>query len=221
MARRMKTLLLSCLSIVLCIMVLVAGSFALFTDAARVENHLQAGKLDVTLERIALTTTKLNTNGYMDTVDEQTTADEPVDFSEGGGNVFGLSQNEVIVPCTVLQATMRISNNSDVAFGYWIEFVSRGDSVFCEQLKISVTPENGNTITKYLSDSVTLGSETETLAILAATGEAKTFVIKVEFENILDPTTDASGRDNNNAQNKEAWVDIIVHATQVTDDPNA
>ena len=218
MARRMKTLLLSCLSIVLCIMVLVAGSFALFTDTAYVNNHLQAGKLDVTLKRIALTTTKLDTNGYMVTKDEQTTANTPVDFSEDGGNVFGLKQDEVIVPCTVLQATMQISNHSDVAFGYWIEFKPTGDEIFRSQLKISVTPEGGNAITKYLSDGVTIGSDTNAVAILKATGEAKTFVVKVEFENIVQGT---DSHNNNLAQGKNCSIDVIVHATQVTEDPNA
>lgn len=218
MARRMKTLLLSCMSIVLCIMVLVAGSFALFTDTARVSNHLQAGKLDVTLQRVALTTTKLDTNGYMVTKNEQTTANDPVDFSQGGGNVFGLKQDEVIVPCTVLQATMQISNHSDVAFGYWIEFTVSGDENFRGQLKISVTPEGGNTITQYLSDGVTIGSETDAVAILAATGESKTFVVAVEFENIVQGT---DSHNNDQAQGKDCSVDVIVHATQVTDDPNA
>lgn len=218
MARRMKTLLLSCMSIVLCIMVLVAGSFALFTDTARVQNHLQAGRLDVTLKRIALTTTKLDANGYMLTKNEQTTADEPVDFSGGGGNVFGLSQDEVIAPCTVLQATMQISNDSDVAFGYWIEFTADGDENFRKQLKISVTPQGGNTITQYLSDGVTIGSETNAVAILAATGEAKTFVVKVEFENIVQG---ADSHNNNQAQGKDCSIDVIVHATQVTENPNA
>lgn len=220
MAKRMKTLLLSGLSIALCMLLMVLGTFALFTDTASVTNHLVAGKLDATLERIALKTTKLDDKGYLATVEEQTTDDEAVDFSDDNAkNVFGLDENEVIVPCTVLEATMKLSNASDVAFSYWIEIVVHEEANdLTRQLKVTVTPEGGEARSQYLSEGVTLGSDGTPIGVLAI-GTAKTFTVKVEFEDLETKPADQS--DNDDAQGLSTQLDMIVHATQVTSEQSA
>jgi predicted ribosomally synthesized peptide with SipW-like signal peptide len=95
---------------------IIGVSFALFTDTQTVTNHLRAGDLDITLNRIGLTKTVLNDQGYLDTVTLQTASDDPVPFSgDSRENVFGLLSGEKIVPGSKYQATMQIENNSDVA----------------------------------------------------------------------------------------------------------
>lgn len=211
MAKRIKTLLLSCLSLVLCAMLVVAGSFALFTDTAKVATHLKAGTLNASLDRIALTTTKLNADGYLATVNEQTVQDAAVPFTDNTTeNVFGLDADEVIVPCTVLEATMRISNDSDVAFTYWLEITADGSSELANQLKVTVTPQGGTATTQYLSQGLQIGSDTVAVGTVEC-GKSQTFTVKLEFENIAQPTTE---RDNDKAQGLNAGFDLVVHATQ-------
>ena len=49
---RKRTLLVSCAVILLCMTVIIGMTWALFTDTHTVKNHLKAGDLDITLERI-------------------------------------------------------------------------------------------------------------------------------------------------------------------------
>ncbi|MBQ8229836.1 MAG: hypothetical protein IJZ32_03980 [Clostridia bacterium] len=216
MKRRAKTLLLSCMTIVMSVMVLIAGSFALFSEDKNVRMHLIAGSLDAKLERTALVTTKLNEKGYLVTVEEQTAEDAAVPFTEETtANVFGLGANEKIVPCTVLSATMCLTNDGDVAFGYWLEIKAEEGyetSELAKQIKITVTPGNGEASkSQYVSDGLSIGSSDDMLGTIEV-GKAATFTVKIEFE---------SRSDNNAAQNAETIFDLIVHATQETDDPNS
>lgn len=216
MNRRAKTLLLSCMTIVMSVMVVIAGSLALFSEDKRMKTHLLAGSLNARLERVALVTTKLDEKGFMKTVEEQTTNDDPVPFTEKTmENVFGLQNDEVIVPCTVLTATLKLTNDGDVAFGFWLEIAAEQGyetSELAKQIKITVTPENGKASQpQYLSEGLSIGSTENALGIVAV-GEAETFTVKIEFENRTD---------NNAAQSAEAIFDLVVHATQETDDPNS
>jgi hypothetical protein len=197
------------------VLLLIAGIVALFSEDNKMQTHLIAGKLDAKLERVALVTTKLDDKGYLKEVTEQTTEDDPVPFTEKTTeNVFGLGKDEKIVPCTVLTATMKLSNDGDVAFGYWVEIaVQKGyeTSELAKQIKVTVKPENGVATEKYLSEGLTIGSTDDAIGIVELK-KATTFMVKIEFEDRTD---------NNVAQNAEAIFDLIVHATQVTDDPNS
>ena len=180
------------------------------------KNHLVAGVLDARLERTALTTTKLNAKGYLERVEAQTLNDQPVPFTEKTAeNVFGLEPDEKIVPCTVLNATLKLSNDGDVAFGYWIELVvAEGyeNSELAKQIKITVTPENGEASQpKYLYEGLSIGSTTKAIGTVEV-GKAETFTVRIEFEN---------REDNNVAQSAETLFDLVVHAVQATDDPNS
>lgn len=215
MKRRAKTLLLSCMTIVMSVMVLIAGSVALFSEDNKMQTHLIAGKLDARLERVALVTTKLDEKGYLKEVTEQTESDKPVPFTDKTTeNVFGLGSDEKIVPCTVLTATLKLSNDGDVAFGYWVEIVAQKGyetSELAKQMKVTVTPENGVATEKYLSEGLTIGSTDDVIGIVELS-KATTFTVKIKFEDRTD---------NNAAQSAEAIFDLVVHATQVTDDPNS
>lgn len=215
MKRRAKTLLLSCMTIVMSVMVLIAGSVALFSEDNKMQTHLIAGKLDARLERVALVTTKLDEKGYLKEVTEQTESDKPVPFTDKTTeNVFGLGSDEKIVPCTVLTATLKLSNDGDVAFGYWVEIVAQKGyetSELAKQMKVTVTPENGVATEKYLSEGLTIGSTDDAIGIVELS-KATTFTVQIKFEDRTD---------NNAAQSAEAIFDLVVHATQVTDDPNS
>lgn len=215
MKRRAKTLLLSCMTIVMSVMVLIAGSVALFSEDNKMQTHLIAGKLDARLERVALVTTKLDEKGYLKEVTEQTESDKPVPFTDKTTeNVFGLGNDEKIVPCTVLTATLKLSNDGDVAFGYWVEIVAQKGyetSELAKQMKVTVTPENGVATEKYLSEGLTIGSTDDAIGIVELS-KATTFTVQIKFEDRTD---------NNAAQSTEAIFDLVVHATQVTDDPNS
>ena len=217
MTKRMKTLMLSGMTIVLCVMIMVAGSFALFTQNSKSTAHLIAGELNAKLERVALTTTKLNSKGYLVTEEEQTAQDTPVDFTgETTDNVFGLGTDELVVPCTVLSATMKLSNDGDVAFGYYVAITAQDGNETTElakQMKVTVTDASGNELvpSQYLSDGLTLGGENDYFAVVE-TNQTATFTVTLTFENRTD---------NNKAQNAETVFDLLVYATQVTEDPNA
>ena len=106
---------------------------------------------------------------------------------------------------------MKLSNEGTVAFGYWIEvdFKDQQASALAEQMKVIITTydENGNEVLKeaYLKDGLAVGSETAYFGQLAVNASAN-FKVKVVFENLTN---------NNDAQNKEANFDLIVHAVQV------
>lgn len=214
MTRRMKTLMLSCMTIMLCVMIMVAGSFALFSSDSKMTSHLVAGELNAKLERVALKTKTLNESGYLVTAED----DEPVDFTaETTENVFGLVEGDLVVPQTELSATMKLSNNGAVAFGYWLEIKAQegyADTELAKQMKVTVTDEDGNQLAEpqYLSEGLTLGSAEVPVDVLEVGEDATTFVVTILFED---------REDNNAAQNSETIFDLIVHAAQVTDAPSA
>ena len=118
---RKRALLVSASVILLCMTIIVGMTWALFTDTQKVTNHLQAGDLSITLKRTELTKTTLNAQGKLvESAPDTTTKNFSNPTDE---NVFGIVEGEKIVPGTKYVAKMQIENNSDVAFGYWIEIV--------------------------------------------------------------------------------------------------
>lgn len=214
MEKKRRKLLLSCVMILLCILLLTAGSYALFSDSVILQNHLEAGDLDITLTRTKLEVKELGADGFLHSV----TNTNPVDFSDGSSdtkNLFDLDGQTYIVPQSEYIATLVIENNetkSNVAFGYWIEIIIDEDSssVLAEQLLVSVTTAKG-TKTGYLTDMF-FGAENDFLGVLAVSEEAE-FSISVLFED--------DDSKNNDAMSKTVYFDIKVHAIQVTENPNA
>ena len=162
---RKRALLVSGSVILLCLTVITGMTLALFTDDEVVTNHLKAGDLDVTLVRTKLTSTYLTERGVLDTV----TDDRDKDFTNGTDeNVFALD-GAVIVPQSKYIAEMQVSNQSDVAFGYWVEIVYTGsaDVELADQIEITVNTAQS----KRLSQGLVVGSEKEPIGVIAV-GEA-------------------------------------------------
>ncbi|MBQ1231895.1 MAG: hypothetical protein IIW17_04460 [Clostridia bacterium] len=199
---RKRALLVSGSVILLCLTVITGMTLALFSDDEVVTNHLKAGDLDVTLVRTKLTSTYLTERGFLDTV----TDDRDKDFTNGTDeNVFALD-GAVIVPQSKYIAEMQVSNQSDVAFGYWVEIVYTGsaDVELADQIEITVNTAQS----KRLSQGLVVGSEKEPIGVIAV-GEAGEFTVTVEF-------LDLANSINNQAQGDEVTFDLVVHAVQYT-----
>ena len=149
-----------------------------------------------------------------------------VDFSDpdqNTQNVFGLTDSDVIVPECTYTADMLIVNETDVAFGYWVELVfdasgytAQKDLKLAEQLEVSVTIGTQSAgVPKALTDSAAkFGSETAPIGILtkeAGKNEAA-FTISVKF-------VGDNNEENNKAMLGDITFDVVVHAIQVTELP--
>lgn len=199
-----KTLGIAGILIVLCVALLIGGTYALFSDQIEVENHLQAGTLKVKLERTSLTKTYLDeTTGYLKTLTNTSTVDFTNQTTE---NVFGVGTNELVVPGSSYEAQMKITNNGSVAFTYDIKLslLSVQTNALASQMKVYIDGVDKG----YLSQLAQSNSQ-----VIIATGTmtkadvAKTFTIKIVFENLST---------NNDAQNQDVSFDLIVAATQKT-----
>ena len=144
--------------------------------------------------------------------------------------MFGITKDTRVVPCSSYAATMKITNNSDVAFGYWIEIKLNfeGENKLSdaqlaalhldEQIQVyindqtqAVTLDNGlfvgdreHPISK-LAKAPTYNDKNEPSHTLPST---ETFVVCVSFKNLDDET-------NNKAQGQKLSFDLIVHAVQL------
>ena len=212
---RKRTLLVSCAVILLCMTVIIGMTWALFTDTHTVKNHLKAGDLDITLERIGLEKYTLNESGYLTSV-EYTDTEAYWNFSNSTKkDVFDIQSNEKIVPGSNFIATMRIKNESDVAFGYWIEIVctdKTNGADLAKQLKVTVN--TGSDASAFVNDGLTVGSSSNYVGELII-GASAEFTVTVEF---LDSFVAENNIDRNDlAQGENLSFDLVVHAVQATD----
>ena len=233
---RMRSLAVSGAVVLLCMTIIVGMTWALFTDTEKLDNHLQAGDLDITLKRIGLTKTVLNSTGYLDRNKViQTGANPPVDFTNTSTfsydkNVFDIKEDEVIVPGSEYTATMRIENHSDVAFGYWIEIVCT-DSVngvdLSDQVYVTVDSVKANdNVPAKVSAGLKVGSETDFINVLGTKKDpnaaedfnSDTFTVTVHFKDEgFKFENGVLSSDNDSAMNENIKFDLIVYAVQVTD----
>lgn len=215
----MRALMTSSSMILLCMALIVGMTYALFTDKEIVKHHLQAGSLDITLERTRLTSTYLTNDGFLDTA----TDTEIKDFTNNDEeNVFGLD-GAVIVPGSEYTAEMKITNNSEgarsnVAFGYWIEIDCSAENTkaLANQLEITVTTEDG-AHEIILKDGLELGSAKNPVGVLdTAKNNTDTFTVSLKF---LDDRDASLKIDNDDAQGQTVEFDLIVHAVQWFESP--
>ena len=210
---RKRALLVSASVILLCMTIIVGMTWALFTDTQKVNNHLQAGDLSITLKRTELTKTTLNAQGKLVTSAPDTTTknfSNPTDE-----NVFGIVEGEKIVPGTKYQASMQIENHSDVAFGYWIEIVCTDKTNGADLAKqLKVTLNTGSDASASVNDGLTVGSSSNYVGELTI-GATAEFTVTVEF---LDSFVAENNIDHNDlAQGESLSFDLVVHAVQATD----
>lgn len=202
--KRKRVLILSCATILLCMSIVVGMTYALFTDTVSVKNHLQAGNLDVSLKRTSLSYATLDENGVLTTV----TNDTAYDFTETTEkNIFGLESEKVkIVPGSFFEATLQLDRHDSVAFHYSVAITQlEGSSDLAEQINVTITKNDGTTVTKKLSEMA--GGETISMGSMDGTDTTESFVVRVEFKD------DAN---NNAAKLQTVTFDLIVKAEQAT-----
>ncbi len=202
--RQKRLLLISSAIILLCITIIIGMSYALFSDSERITNHLQAGNLDITLERTWLKSTYLTDRGFLDTTTNTTIKDFTNNKNE---NVFDL-EGKLIVPLSEYTANMRITNNSKTAFSYWVEIVYKGDANVDLADQITLTVTRGNDKLIDLEKNLLVSKTINTLAV----GDVDEFQVSVKFNDRAD---------NNLAMNDSVYFDLVVHAIQETQDPLA
>ncbi len=204
--RRKRAFLLSCSIILLCVSMVVGGTYALLTERLVSTQHLKAGDLKVTLTRDKLEYTRLTADGVLEVV----TNDTDVDFSKPTtDNIFGITEEMQIVPGSYFQTGMLIKNSGDIAFDYSIQIqMNTGINAFAEQLVLTITDEDGKEIfNKKLSELTT--AQSIPCGTMKTTDKESYFTVRLSFPN-LDSAI------NNAAQGQEAKFDLIVTATQLT-----
>jgi predicted ribosomally synthesized peptide with SipW-like signal peptide len=237
---RMRSLLISGAVVILALAVVAGMTWALFTDTITIQHHLKAGDLDITLERTKLVTTYLdNSDGFL----KPHTNTNLVNFSKPGQtgygeNVFDITGDTLVVPGSKYVADMKITNNSDVAFLYWVEVVYKivdADGNVIEnptkdineelgkQIEVKIDTETKPDKIAELKTSPFVGSEEDPIGILEKKDAAENnhytekFTVSIEFVDDYVYTQ----YENNDAMDLQVKFDIVVHAVQVQQDPNA
>ncbi len=201
---------------------LVGGTYALFSDEVKLTNHLVAGNLNISLLRTNLVKHTLdNTTGYSTDVSDDTV----VDFTDATDkNIFGLENDELVVPTSYFIATLKIVNGvknsetstyvpSSVAFDYGVKVNvnETSDDDLIDQLYVTVSKYNGESYVDVVNDKKL--KEFSTSAIFAGVMDKndteQAFKVKLEFKNLDNPT-------NNLAQGEIADFDLVIEAIQKT-----
>ena len=129
---------IACLSIVLCVALIMGGTYALFSSRTTVTNHLRSGNLTLKLERVGLTKYVYDETSGVYKENVYSNGDAYVDFSESTDkNVFDLARSEVMAPGVWYEATMRIGK----AKGHLSDYVTAtdGNEIVVSSGKIGMT----------------------------------------------------------------------------------
>lgn len=211
MKKRSRFLVLSSLIIATCLLMITIGTFALFTDNISIHHHLEAGTLNATLERTHLKYNLLENTGYL--VEKENT--ELIDFSKTttiNRNIFDIDSGTLIVPGSFYQASLRLSNNGNVAFKYWIELNSIDEDLqkLASQIEITITTYNElgleNEYKAYLNEGLSIGNIDNPLGEIATNSQPVNFKVKITF---------IDNEFNNEAKNNKVNFDLTVCAVQV------
>ena len=202
---RMKAIVFSAVIALLSVSLLVLGTFALFSDSSESNVYLQAASLEARLYRTSLSGNRLEEDGTLKPFEES----GRVDLEKEDSAIFSL---ENVVPGVEQTAVLSIENHGGVAFDYCVSVVnvaaeSAADKALAQQLKITVSPAEGEPEVFYLNEYEEKGQNLK-LGTLAA-GESVTkaeFSVKVEF--VSGETID------NSAMNGKAVFDLRVDAVQ-------
>ena len=205
--------------VLLCSAMIVTGTYALFTDTFSQKTVLKAGTMKIRLLRTKLEYTELNGDGLFErkTDTRQLVYAQPeTGETTSTENVFGLTNETLLIPTSEYKATMRLENKSDVAFNYYLSIEGLGDAAknhFSDKLTVIVDTDLTN------SAAGAAGGETKTTVSVANTaiGDANAPVGQVLIGGVADFTvTIIFERDaTNNAQAQEANFNLTVHAVQV------
>ncbi len=195
-------------------LLITGGTYGLFTATNTVSNHLKAGNLNVSLERTTYYKKTVNSEGYLETY----TYSSATDFTGAvNANIFGLEDNEVVVPGSQYGATLRLRNGkqvgstyvtSSVAFKYDVKLVvsSDSDSELAKQIYIQYT--EGDTTTTTAKKISEVDNDLIFSGTMTRNDSYHDFTIEIFF---IDLDT------NNAAQNKKVNFDLIIEAVQLTE----
>ncbi len=202
MENRGKGLLYSLLALLLCAVLFVGGTYALFTDNVVVNNHLSAGNLSVGLKRIAYQECVLDDGGKLT---ESKVNKEEIDLTKNAEKLFNVTK---AVPTSWYEATVEVSNLGSIAFDYGVRVLweanddtADNDEIFASQIKITVI--QGEKKAEFMLSEC--ADKDVSLGFIAAKGEAQTFTLKAEFVNT---------KENNSAMLATLDFDMQVYATQ-------
>lgn len=214
MAKKIKTITLSCVTVMVCLALLVVGTYALFSDQASMHNHLQAGNLKIELWRTKLESTILDAEtGTLKTLPANT---ENVNFTNNTqDNLFGLDSYKIAPGCA-FSADVKIDNKGDVAINWYLGFTldaGEDNADLADQLKVTVViGDETHVYTVSELQGLKLGSESDTLGFIG-NGDSQTFTVTVEF---VDSAASNIDFENNDAMDQELSFDITVYAIQAT-----
>lgn len=202
MQKKFKVLFISYIVILFCTVLIVGGTFSLFTDSVKVVNHLQAGSLDVELIRTNLEYTKINELGYLEVVKDN----DNFDFTNKvDANIFGISDDNLkIIPGSYFNVTLDLINKGNVAFEYSVKFVLNcKENELIKQLNVEIIDQNGNIKVKRFNEFI----EDETILIgeMDNFNNKETFNIKITFLDL---------EENNIAKDENLSFDLVVTAVQ-------
>ncbi len=217
--RKTKTLMTASMMLMLSVALLAGGTYALWSSDVTLTNHLQAGDLKIKLVRKELVQNRLDKNdGIVKEKTVQSSSDAPVDFTKGTTeNVFGMDNEELIVPTSSYTATMCIANNGGtVAFDYnvYLKLGEGTDKKLAEQIKVTITNQNGTETSEFLSD-LNKNYEIASGKVLVNDDESAQSVFKVKIEFVDDRLNDVHF-DNNEAKGLKTNIDLYVEAVQAT-----
>ncbi len=182
----------------------VGATYALWSDEASVSTHLSSGSLKAKLERVGLSTLKLDeSTGYLvsatdnSVVDLSTASSNPV-------NAFGIEEGDLVVPGAYYEASFRLSNEGSVAFNYDVSISPDGAAVtdLAKQIKVYVDGVDKG----YLYADGSTGPRSVAAGALSKADPAKTFTIRIAFDDLSV---------NNSAMGQDAKFDLSVTATQL------
>ncbi len=205
MHKKKSIIILSCISIIVSLLLIVTSTMALFTDQITINHHLQAGTLKMTLVRENLKVKTLDETGCLI---EKENPNEKDFTNETNDNIFDITKDQKIAPGCKYEAQMRLENHSDVAYEYYFEIVvNTKDLNLNQQLKVTITKEDGVPQVFYLNNGLMIGNKTQTFGQVLKDDTGR-FKIAIEFENKADNV-------NNLAQDENLVFDVIVYAIQV------
>lgn len=238
--KRVRALVLAFITLLCCLVLVTGATYALFSiESAPTKNHLQAGNLEIQLERISYEWKHIDKNGFINIFDDK----QPMDFTSGTAadesNIFGLTNGALTAPGCEYTAHMRVTNRGKVAFRYWIEIVLDKEDVavaLADQLEVEVKDAEGNEIVLLDADGEEIEGpvylNNEGRLVYGETAKYGIGVVGVEVE-LADGEIDRhisdfsvtvrfiNRADNNDAMNQEVNFDLIVYAEQVTEKPES
>lgn len=221
-----KTRLLTVIgALVVALALLVGGTYALFTDEAKITNHLQSGDMQLTLVRNDYQHMMLDGEGFVADVTPDG-HDTPKNFSAPTNeNMFNLSEAHVFVPGASVSANMTLSNSSvdsATAFNYWFTIEIRGaeedDDIptLAKYLVLDITVEGhpeydvsgvrlgaDENVIDAKNGLITCGTKDNPIGVLGV-GSSQNFTVKISVD--LEA--------GNEIRQQELQFDLIVHAVQ-------